>query len=121
MKFLLYLLLTSPSSDLQPPRFNEGDTLYVFFMNQYDDDSVKIYIPGKKPSAVKLKTIESLGACKKGIGFFDNLQGKEISFEHKRKGVKSSVAIKEGYRYLYVYFLGNNFEFRFEKERLQLE
>jgi|GEM_PF-4919108 len=121
MKLLLYLLLSSSLSSPQSHELSQGDTLFVFFLNQYDDDSIKVSIPGKMPDTVKLKTIESLGACKHGLVYVDNLEGKEISFENIKKRVASSVAIKGGYQYLYVYFLGSNFEFRFEKKPIPLE
>lgn len=93
---------------------NDRLFLTVFFVNQFNNDSVEVLLNNKeKIFSENLLTEFSTGQCDKffPVMLTDSIQ--RLAFTQIKSKARFDTEIKKGFRYLYVFKLGNG-SFRFD-------
>ena len=90
-------------------------------MYKFDKDSISVRASKNKTTFLKLTTDPSIGACREGLVIDRDSSDKILIFTNLGQRVVDSVSINNDYKFLYVYFNINKFEFRFENKQLNLE
>jgi hypothetical protein len=87
--------------------------LRVFFVNQFDNDSVQVYLNKKRIFSAKLITDPSTGQCNKEfvVKRIDSTQ--RLVFKEVKTGLNQTTKIKNNFQYLYVFKLDKN-NYRFD-------